>query len=168
MQKANSLTASENNTIEMAEEVKQEEQFERIIKIGPAFDERNKGKGIAACRMFMVLRGSKGCVVLLINTGWFLPCTREWKEMWIQKSGLDTWEPNGMAVSYCSPVPLHDWQEGRANCDWLGCTCYGDTGYSLADEPFELLLTKGSDAVFEWLTAYYHSTFDNVQPINPE
>lgn len=136
-----------------------EEKFEQIIKIGPAFDKRNKGQGIGSCTMFIVLKGVHGCVTLAVSTAWFLPCTREWKEMWIERGGLDTWEPSGMAVSYCSPVPLHDWQEGRENCDWLGCTCYGDSGFTMADEPFDLLLNKGSDAVFEWLKNYYFSIF---------
>ena len=156
------------NTIEMAEEVKQEEQFERIVKITPAYDNRSKGCGTGACTMFMVLKGGKGCVTLSVSTGWHLRCTMEWKETCIQKWGIESWEPMGMAVSYCSYVKLHDWQEGREDCGWLGCTCYGESCYSCSDEPFELLLTKGSEAVFEWLTTFYHSTFDNVQPINPE
>lgn len=137
----------------------EEETFERIVKISAAYDERHKGNGICPSRMFMVLKGIHGCVTLVVSTAWYLPCTREWKEMHIDKSGLDTWEPSGQAVSYCSPIKLHDWQVGRENCDWLGCTCYGDTGYTMADEPFELLLTKGSDAVFEWLKTYYDTIF---------
>ncbi len=145
------------------ETLKTEEIFEQIIKIGPAFDERHKDKGIGACKMFMVLKGRQGAVTLLVNTGWFLPCTREWKEMWIERTGLDTWEPSGLCVSYCSPVKLYDWQEARENCDWLGCACYGDTGYTMADDVFPLLLTKGSDAVFEWLKNYYHSVFNKIE-----
>lgn len=34
----------------------------------------------------------------------------------------------------------------------------------MADEPFELLLTKGSDAVFEWLKNYYHTVFTKNNP----
>lgn len=144
-----------------------DEKFERIIKIGAAFDHRHKpGGGIHSCNMFIVLKGDAGAVTLLVNTAWFLPCTNEWKEVCIARAGGDTggWEPFGMCVSYCSPIKLHDWQEGRENCDWLGCTCYGDTGYTMADEPFGLLLTKGSDAVFEWLKNYYHTIFTKIKP----
>lgn len=141
-----------------------EEKFEQIIKITNAFDLRNKGQGIGACTMFLVLKGKCGVVTLAVNTGWFLPCTREWKEMWVERQGITSWEANGLAVSYCSPVQLHDWQEARENCDWLGCSCYGDVGYTMADEPFEILLNEGSDAVFEWLKKYYHSTFNKIEP----
>jgi hypothetical protein len=140
-----------------------EEKFETLITIGPAYDERHKGNGIASCKMFLVLKGSKGAVTLAVSTAWYLPCTREWKEICIARHGLNTWEPRGDAVNYCSPVPLHDWQEGRENCDWLGCTCYGDIGFTMADEPFALLLSKGSDAVFEWLKNYYHSIFNKKE-----
>ena len=140
-----------------------EEKFEQITKISPAFDKRNKGVGIGSCTMFMVLKGSKGCVALSVNTGWFLPCTFEWKETCVGQTGLSSWEPKGNCVCYCSPVKMHDWQEGRPNCNWLGCACYGDCGYTMADEPFDLLLTKGSDAVFEWLKNYYHSVFNKIE-----
>ena len=89
----------ESNIIEMAEEVKQEEQFERIVKITPAYDDRNKGCGIGACRMFMVMKGSKGCVTLTVSTAWHLRCTMEWKETCIERWGIETWEPSGMGVS---------------------------------------------------------------------
>lgn len=140
-----------------------EEKFERIFHISAAFDNRHKGQGICPARMHIVLKGNKGCVTFALSTAWYLPCTREWKEICIEEHGLDTWEPRGNAVSYCSPVPLHEWHVGRENCDWLGCTCYGDTGYGLSDEPFDLLLTKGSDAVFEWLKNYYHSVFNKIE-----
>lgn len=148
----------ETQKIESVEEV-----FEQIVKIRPAYDNRHKGQGIGGCNMFMALKGTKGCVILLVSTGWFLPCTMEWKEICVERGGISSWEARGMAVSYCSPVKLEEWQEPRENCDWLGCTCYGDTGYTMADEPFGLLLTKGSDAVFEWLKNYYYSVFTPKQ-----
>lgn len=146
-----------------------EEQFEQIVRISPAYDQRHKGAGIGGTRLFMVLKGKQGCVVFTVAMGWYLPCTREWKELCIQQSGLDTWEPRGEGVSYCSPVPLHDYQknDGRPYCDWLGCTCYGDTGYTIADEPFDLLLQKGSDAVWEWLANFYHKTFSPTTTTTP-
>lgn len=137
----------------------EKEKFEQVVKISPAYDERHKGKGICCARMHLVLKGKMGSVQLAVSTAMYLRCTFEWKETCIQKGSLESWEPRGDTVSYCSPIQLHDWQEGRENCDWLGCTCYGDVGYSMADAPFELLLTKGSDAVFEWLEDYYYSVF---------
>lgn len=140
-----------------------EEHFEQIVKIGPASDNRHKpGGGIGSCTMYMVFKGIRGAVSLAVSTAWFLPCTREWKEVCIARDGGDVsgWEPRGMCVSYCSPLKLHDWQEARPNCDWIGCDCYGDVGYIMADEVFPLLLEKGSDAVFEWLKNYYHEIFD--------
>ena len=144
-------------------ETQKTDGFEQIFKIRRAYDNRNKaGGGIGACEMFIVLKGSQGAVTLAVGTAWFLPCTKEWKELCIARSGGDVggWEPQGHCVSYCSPVPLREDQEGRENCDWLGCTCYGDTGYTMADEVFPLLLEKGSDAVFDWLKDFYHSTFN--------
>lgn len=141
-----------------------DEKFEQIVKISPAYDERHKGNGICCARMHLVLKGKLGCVQLAVSTAMYLPCTMEWKEVCIQKNGLDGWEPRGDTVAYCSPVRLHDGQQGRENCNWLGCTCYGSIEFIMADEPFGLLLTKGSDAVFEWLKNYYHTIFTKNNP----
>lgn len=146
--------------------------MERIVKITPAFDKRShessKNFGIHDCEMFMVLKGEHGAVGLTISTGWFLPETQQWKEACIRRSGESkSWNGRGVAVFYCSKVKQHEWQEGRENCDWLGCTCYGDVGYSMSDTVFDLLIREGSEKVWEWLENYYNETFAKQHEQSP-
>lgn len=141
--------------------------MERIVKIMPAYDKRKEKKGIGSCEMFMVLKGELGAVGLNIGTGWYLPETDEWKEECVRRSGnISSWNGSGYAVFYCSPTPLHDFQKdsGRENCDWLGCTCYGDVGYIMGKDVFEILVREGSEKLWEWLQNYYNETFKNDKP----
>lgn len=136
------------------------------MKITPAFDKRSpepsKNYGIHNCEMFMVLKGELGAIIFSMNTGWDLEHVHE--EL-AAKTQLRNWWKKGIAVCYCSPVPMNDDQKdhGRKNCDWLGCTCYGDCGYAMSDEPYRILVEQGSDKVWEWLENYYKQTFGELK-----
>lgn len=47
---------------------------------------------------------------------------------------------------------------GRENCDWLGCTCWGDCSYSTSDEVVDILVSEGSEGVWKWLENWYEKT----------
>lgn len=143
-----------------------ETRFERIIRFSPAFDRRHsdpaKNYGIHDVHIYFCVKGEKGCAIFSMGTEWFLPETNSWMIECSQRIGArEKWQPRGNAVCYCSPTPLHDWQvnNGRENCDWLGCTCYGDCSYTISDTVVQLLISKGSDAVWEWLENWYNETF---------
>lgn len=135
-------------------------EFEKIVHITPAYDQRNKGNGIGACRLLMVLKGPKGAVTFTMGTAWYLPATMEWKEVCIGRSGPAGWEPIGHAVGYCSPVQLHVYDDPKENCEWLGCTCYGSIGYGISNEVKDILVSQGSDATWAWLEKYYQEIFE--------
>lgn len=137
-------------------------EFEKIVHITPAYDSRNKGGGIGNCKLVMVVKGPKGAVTFTMGTAWYLPATFEWKQTCIERTGIESWETKGYAVGYCSPVQLHDYDEPRENCDWLGCTCYGSIGFSISDEVKDILIKEGSDAVWKWLENYYRQIFEST------
>lgn len=138
--------------------------MERIIRVSPAHDKRSKGGGIHNVEMIFVLKGEAGAVTFTLGTGIYLPETTEWRQTCIAHMNGDdsTWYAKGYAVGYCSPKPLYEYQinQGREKCSWLGCTCYGDVGYSIADKPFDLLIRQGSEALWEWLENYYKEVFE--------
>lgn len=145
------------------------ETFERIVKIAPAFDKRNpqpsKDYGIHNAEMYMVLKGALGAVIFSMSTGWFLPHVHD--ELVAKGSEI---KPRGMAVAYCSPKPMSESQAdyGKENCDWLGCTCYGDVSYLISDEVLNILITEGSEQVWKWLENYYNETFNPSFPEQTE
>lgn len=55
-------------------------------------------------------------------------------------------------------MEFHYNETGRANCDWLGCTCWGDCSYIASDEVVEILVSKGSESVWEFLEKWYNDT----------
>ena len=141
--------------------------MERIFKMSPAFDKRHtepsKNYGIHSATLFMCVKNEQGAVIFSMSTEWFLPETNDWlRQCENRHTTFDRkWQPRGNAVCYCSPKPMNEWQEkesGRDNCDWLGC-CWGDCSYSTSDAVVELLISKGSDAVWEYLENWHKDVF---------
>lgn len=139
------------------------QNLERRIDITPAIDKRHTGNGIGGARMYFALIGLEGAVVFTVRTGWYLKETTEWKEICIEKSGGDfsSWMGEAHSIGYCSAAPLEEEHKKDAyeNCEWIGGTCYGQLEYSLAKEPWDLLVRKGMKAMWEWLENYYRTIF---------
>lgn len=111
---------------------------ERIVELKPALRD---------VELLMVLKGQCGAVQFVILTGWAPPY-----------SGGLTLPPLPSDLSYHSPVALYEGQMAIDECRWLdGEPCYSD---ALAPTPvFELLLSGGSDAVWQRLEEMYDERF---------
>lgn len=131
-----------------------QERFERLVECTAAYDLRNtdpnKNYGVRGVEMCFVLKGEKGAVNFTIYTNWHLP------------SVTHKGEPLPADRGYHSPVAMYDGQPIISDsCPYLdGKPCYYDGSGLAAEGLFQVLLTRGSDGVWEELEAYYHSTFD--------
>lgn len=145
--------------------------FERIVRVKPAYDclvvqpcvhgsdrcgtDPGANHGRHNAELHMVLRSSVAEVLLVVGTGWELPETPA------QFRLSDC--PRGQFVDFHSSMPQYDGHEPQASSCDLWPVCYGNAGYTMADEPTKLLVSKGSDAVWEWLEATYRQRFEAVQ-----
>jgi hypothetical protein len=153
--------------------------FERIVRIKPAYDcllvqpcvhgsEKcgtvpGQGHGRHNAEMHLILRGPIAEVILALGTGWDHPETPR------EVSIRNHWEtlPKGNFVEFHSSVPRYEGHEPqRSTCDTWSGECYGDVGYTMSDEPADLLVRKGSDAAWEWLEATYLESFSTRQEVS--
>ncbi|REK57591.1 MAG: hypothetical protein DWQ49_08980 [Bacteroidetes bacterium] len=143
--------------------------MQRITQFVPAYDLRDENKGIGACRCLMVLKGEKGAVHFVFLTGMFLESAMEHlyevSYPWVGASGKFYYpnKPIGCDVGYHSSAPMYDGENPQEDpCEWLdGQACYCDGSGLLAQEYMEILLEKGSDAIWDLLEDYYQDTFNS-------
>lgn len=152
--------------------------FERIVAIKPAYDclmvqpcvhgsaecgiRLGSNHGRHNAELHMTLRGVAGEVTLRVGTGWELPETPKYARI---DHNADM--PRGMCVDFHSPKPQYEGHEAQSTqCD-LWPVCYGNTGYSIADEPTALLVQSGSDAVWVWLEKAYRDNLTTERTTTP-
>ena len=141
--------------------------FERIIKISPAFDRRNpdptKDYGIHGCDLLMVLKGEKGAVQFLLFTNWHLPhVTNETLKKYNSPGDIGRFfTPIPADLGYHSPEPRYEGQsQATKSCEWLdGRPCYYDGSGLNAEEVYDILLKEGSKGVWKFLEDYYYQAF---------
>lgn len=142
-------------------------EFERIVRIKPAFDceviqpcvhgsdtcgkVRGASHGRNAATLFMTLRSEVAEVTLEVGTGWDRPETPARYRL--------TDGPRPGCVAFHSSMPQYEGHEPQGSTCDLWSACYGSTAFTLADEPTRLLVCEGSDAVWVWLEAQYRETF---------
>lgn len=104
--------------------------------------------GIGACRMTFYVRGPKGVVQFVIDTGWHLHR---------QFSSPTAWD-----LGWHSPVP-HRWGGTRMKKCHLfdNKECYYDGSTLNAEEPLTILIREGSDKLWEYLESYYKEVFES-------
>jgi hypothetical protein len=146
-------------------------EFERIVTVKPAYDclmvqpcvhgstdcgtRPGASHGRHNAELHMKLSGPAGEVILTVGTGWELPVTPR-----SVRIGNIIDVPRGSFVEFHSPTPQYEGHEPQSTrCD-LWPVCYGNMGYSMADEPTALLVSSGSDAVWTWLENAYRDTFE--------
>ena len=128
-------------------------KLEHWIEWGPAYDKRDpdpsKNYGIGSVTMTWYVRGEGGAVQFQVMTGWYLP------ELALPK------EPMPSDLGYHSLFPQYDGQEPlRRECPVLGGRpCYYDGSTLSAQRVFNLLVTAGGDAVWNYLDEYYAQLF---------
>lgn len=132
----------------------------RELIFRPAYDKRDpdpaKNYGIHGVEMLWVLKGAAGAVQFLLYTGWNLPHVRE--EM--KNAEINRLFPMPADLGYHSPMPMYPGQSKISDeCEILGGTCYYDGSSLNAHRIFDVLVSKGGDAVWDELENYYLSVF---------
>lgn len=144
-------------------------EFERIVTIKPAYDclevqpcvhgsadcgtRPGASHGRHNAQLHMTLRNSVAEVILVVGTGWYLP----------QTPVTVRHDLRAAFVEFHSATPSYEGQDPQGtSCD-LWPVCYGNVGYTMADEPAALLVSSGSDAVWQWLEATHGETFAAIK-----
>lgn len=141
--------------------------MERIVKFTPAFDKRhaddNKNYGIHGVDMHMALKGKRGATQFTLFTNWHLPHVQ--KELDEKESNHEFCHPLPADVGYHSLTPQYEGQESLTKeCEYLdGKPCYYDGSGLQALKVFDLLVEKGSEAVWKELEDRYVSLFGALE-----
>ena len=144
-----------------------ENGFEHIISFKPGFicerfladrnDPHNHGKSSAD--VLFLVRNEHGAVQFSLMTGWYL----DWK------SDNDLNRPMPSDLGYHSLKPRYEDQNPMGECIWLNnATCYYDGSTLNAEEPFDILLSKGESALWAFLEQYHRDTFPKDSPTSEE
>lgn len=140
--------------------------FRREVNFQPAFDKRSpnprQNYGIHGVDMNMVLVGPKGAIDLHIHTNWYLPHVA--KEIAFRRPNPDeilmAFQPMAAQIGYHSSTPQYEGQEPRVyDCQFTGGDCYTDGSGLQAERFLDLLITKGSEAVWAEIEHYYFEMF---------
>lgn len=149
------------------------DELERIFEITPAYDKRAEGYGIHGAELRMIVKGERGAVQFVVYTNWQMPhIVKDTinKDYMMDATDISLKQNTALKVNFCpmpadlgyhSPKPMYEHQEPiGSNCPYIkGGVCYYD-GSSLNAEPvFDLLVTKGSTAVWEYLEQCYKDKF---------
>jgi hypothetical protein len=145
--------------------------FTREVKALASYDHRDEpGSRLGAhgVDLVFILRGELGAITASISTGWMAkPLAHAMARPAglnerLDKPGVDRGlrdlYPSGRYVGSHSLVNRSEYMTGPTACDWLdGAPCYDDGSFTAGGEVMELLVTGGSDAVFERLERYYQA-----------
>ena len=139
--------------------------MERIVNLSPAYDRRSKDPdknyGIHGVELRMVVKGELGAVQFVVFTNWMLP--HIYKEWETRSNPAEAWmyKPMAADAGYHSPKPTHTGQPKPTNsCEYLdGKPCYYDGSGLHAEKVFDILVSEGSNAVWEYLEQYYNEVF---------
>lgn len=142
---------------------------QRRIEWRPAFDRRHpdpaKNYGIHGVEMRWLVVGPEGAIQFLVFTGWQLPhVVKEFEQKPCSRMfgtcSCGAWsKPMAADLGYHSRVPRYEGQSAiDENCEYIGGPCFYDGSSLNAEQPFELLLSNGEAAVWQFLEGYYADT----------
>ncbi len=135
-------------------------EFSRIIKWSPGYDYRGDPEkrqyGAHGLEMRFLLRGPKATVQFVVMTGW-LPT-------WQHFGGPPSHEVLPADVGYHADAPQYEGQTSMECKERSQGHCYYDGSSLAADDVFQLLVTKGDEAVWEELQRRYDHWFCKVTP----
>lgn len=138
----------------------------------PSYDHRDEPDdkyGCCSARMLLIYRGRKGVIACQIYTDWMsnplkvpyhrgqmVPRERS------DKPGIDA----GRSSITLGPVDSHsktkyaEWNDEGKDCNLLGIEkCYGDTGYTIADRIFKVLVSEGTEGVIREMKSVHDDWF---------
>lgn len=137
----------------------------REIVFTPAFDKRSKDPsknyGVHGVEMKWFLKGPKGAIQFVVFTNWMLPHVQAERDADCSVEKAFLHKPMPADLGYHSPHAMYDGQQAMADdCPVIGGKCYYDGSGLNAYPVFQLLLEKGSEAVWQRLEEEYHERFD--------
>lgn len=139
--------------------------MEKITKFHPAFDKRdpdpNKDCGIHGVDLRMILKGELGAVEFSVFTNWHLPhVAKELRERMSSETYI-LYEPIPASLGFHSYKPIYENQKPTSEiCEFLNNKpCYYDQSSLISERIFNILVEKGSDAVWEELEVIYNQQF---------
>lgn len=143
--------------------------MERITKFYSAWDKSNidpkKNYGIHGVELRMVLKGVLGAVQFVLYTNWYLPKNQIEQRAKMNPDRYYLYEPMPADKGYHSFKPRYEGQKVCQNeCEYLdGKPCYYDGSGLQAEDMYNILITKGSDGIWEELERYYESIFGKLE-----
>lgn len=139
--------------------------LKREITFSPAYDHTEKRGGVHGVDLRFVLKGEQGAVQFVLFTNWHLPQVQERldKDIYGEFPHLSC-HPMPADLGYHSPVPRYEDQWCRESCEYLdGKPCYCDGSELNAIDVYGVLVTKGSEGVWEYLAKYYAEVFETKE-----
>jgi hypothetical protein len=142
-------------------------ELERSMTISPAWDKTHpdpaKNYGVNPCQLRMSVKGAYGVVQFVMSTAWNLEHVQNAHDNHKPDAHFTHLgcHPTGYDVGYHALSPQYEDQESlTAECEYLdGRPCYYD-GSSLRAEDWKwMLISKGSDHIWEMLEAEYRARF---------
>lgn len=149
---------------------------EKRIEFYPAYDRQHldpsQDYGIHGVDLAFYFIGDKGAVQFKLSTGWLLPYTvgiktdrLDWKHgmnypALLAAKTSHLYYPSPTDLGYHSKESRYE-DQPKLDCHLLEQGfCYYDGSSLNAYEPFDILLHKGSEGVFEYLEEYYKELFE--------
>lgn len=142
--------------------------MKRIFEITPSWDKQKDPRGnfgISDAIMWLGVKDNynKHAVVINIHTGWYLESINQQKGDLLNKARI----PSLYTISYhCAVEPDNvdnfNNDNYNDNCEWLDTPCRFDVESAHTKGLVELLVSKGSEAVYEKLEELYIERFCKV------
>lgn len=140
----------------------EENGFKHVVSFSPGFicekwvadptDGSNHGKG--SVDLLFIVSNESGAIQFRLMCGWY----PDWKDDRYGRRGGVTPMPSDLG--YHSLTPRYDGQETMGKCRWLGDKeCYYDGSALNAEEPFDILISKGESALWAFLEEYHKTIF---------
>lgn len=149
-------------------------ELEHWIEWSPAYDRRDpepsKDYGIHGVECYWFVRGPRGAVQFLLYTNWMLPHVQEEQDRWSQREFPHLLcHPMPADLGFHSPVSTYKDQGITSDdCPIIHRPCYFDGSGLRAQKVYELLISAGGDAVWEFLDNEYYETFEKQETPEPE
>lgn len=126
--------------------------FDRIITFRPGYVCTLTGgnsHGRHGMEMLWVLRKNNCAVHFILATDW-MP---DWKPY------VKECSPTPRDLGYHSPTAQYEGQGSADDCPWIKGDCYSDGSPSNAQPAFQCLVSKGEEALWEYLAEYWAKLF---------
>lgn len=137
---------------------------QRKIEWTPAFDKRSddpkKNYGIHGVELRFLLSDENKTVQFVLFTGWQLPHVAKEEESQPHDKYCRN-KPMPADLGYHSPFPLYEDHFRMENCEYTGSHCYYDGSGLNAIEAFDVLVSKGDEALWEFLEEYFDQVFND-------